>query len=191
VTAARSNTSLFAIAALVARGAEVYATSTSDTAGDALRAMGVREVFRVNAAMASFKDHPGIAALVGDTGGFDAAVDPFFDLHIRKVLPTLRFGGRYTTCGLSGRGFGDAGADGATVGDECGIALQIAMLKNIQIHGNCLGQTADLEHALLDYADGAFRVPVDSVFRGDDAAPFLDRTYCAADRLGKVVFSYA
>ncbi|MDB4949483.1 MAG: Alcohol dehydrogenase GroES domain protein [Gemmatimonadetes bacterium] len=191
VTAARSNTSLFAIAALRARGAEVYATTTSDTDGDTLRAMGVREVFRVNVGMTSFKDHPGIQALVKDTGGFDAAVDPFFDLHIRKVLPTLRFGGRYTTCGLFDQYFGERGGGGvANPGEECAIALQVAMLKNIQIHGNCLGQTADLEHALSDYAAGTFRVPVDSVFRGDDAAPFLDRTYCSTERLGKVVFSY-
>jgi NADPH:quinone reductase-like Zn-dependent oxidoreductase len=191
VTAARSNTSLFAIAALRARGADVYATTTSGEGEAALRAMGVRDVFRITLDMASFKEHPGIAAIAAETGGFDAAVDPFFDLHIRKVLPALVFGGRYTTCGLFDQYFGALGTGGvANPHEDCAVALQIAMLKNIQIHGNCLGQTSDLERALADYADGSFRVPVDSVFRGDDTAEFLDRTYCSPDRMGKVVFSY-
>ncbi len=50
VTAAKSNTSLFAINALRARGANVYATSTSNRFEEQLRGLGVKELFVVDTA---------------------------------------------------------------------------------------------------------------------------------------------
>ena len=64
------------------------------------------------------------------------------------------------------------------------------MVNNLQIIGNCLGLTEDLERALAAHSAGHFPVIVDSVFSDGDAAGFLDRTYNAPDRFGKVVYLY-
>lgn len=50
--------------------------------------------------------------------------------------------------------------------------------------------SADLEQALGDYAAGALLVVTDSVFTGDDVAPFLNRTFNDGERFGKVVYAY-
>jgi len=186
VTAARSNTSLFAIAALRSVGARVFAATTSAGADDRLRALGAEAVFRVDPGE-SFGDHEEIAALVREGGGFDGVVDPFFDLHLRRVLPVMAQGSRYTTCGFY------AQSDGARLpapAPELAEVLQIAMLRNLHLIGNCTGLTADLERAVGDFAAGRLPVLVDSVLSGDGVAAFFDRTFNAADRLGKVVYAY-
>src|ERR1035437_1155422 len=65
------------------------------------------------------------------------------------------------------------------------------MQKNLAIIGNCIGLTADIEAALADYESGVFRTRVDSVYSGHDVGTFLDRTYNATSRFGKVVFRYS
>jgi NADPH:quinone reductase-like Zn-dependent oxidoreductase len=190
VTSARANTSLMAIGALRARGARVWATTTSAAHHDALRALGVEEVFRLEPAMDTFRDHPALAAVAAGLGGFDCAVDPFFDLHLRRVLPVLRFGGRYVTCGFFDQ-FEGRVAGPAQAGADCLAGLQIAMLKNVHVIGNCLGLASDLEAALADYAAGRLTVPVDGVVGGGRTAEFMDRTFNARDRFGKVVYAYA
>jgi len=65
------------------------------------------------------------------------------------------------------------------------------MTKNLSLHGNCLGLTSDLDHALRDYAAGALQTVTDSVFSGEDTvAAFFNRTYNDKKRFGKVVFAY-
>ena len=65
------------------------------------------------------------------------------------------------------------------------------MLKNLQIMGNCIGLTSDLQKAVDDYTANALDVMVDSAFSGPQLSEFLDRTYNSKDRLGKVVYRYA
>jgi hypothetical protein len=64
------------------------------------------------------------------------------------------------------------------------------MLKNLQITGNCIGVTSDLQKAIEDFEGGALDVIVDSVFSGSQVSEFLDRTYNSKDRFGKVVYQY-
>ncbi len=68
--------------------------------------------------------------------------------------------------------------------------LQTAIMKNLSIVGNCIGLSDGLERALSDYAAGALLVVTDSVFTGDDVAPFLNRTFNDRERFGKVVYAY-
>lgn len=62
--------------------------------------------------------------------------------------------------------------------------------KNISLIGNNLGTTADLESALDDYCQGRLPVTLDSVHGGGDLANFVERSFVADNRLGKVVFDY-
>jgi hypothetical protein len=64
------------------------------------------------------------------------------------------------------------------------------MMNNVSIIGNCPGTTDDLRAALADYEQNATRPIIDTVFEGGCGNAFLDRTFNASDRFGKVVYRY-
>lgn len=191
VTAARSNTSLFAINALKRHLVNVYATSTSAWTGDELAKTGLEELVRIDPDLENFAEDERIKAIVSEIGGFDCVIDPFFDLHIGKVIDAMNPGAAYTTCGfydqysqLTGDGFRYRGKGLSEI-------MAAVVVNNLRIIGNCLGQTEDLRRAIEDYAAGDLDVTIDSVFHGRQVGEFLNRTYNATDRFGKVVYRYA
>jgi hypothetical protein len=99
-------------------------------------------------------------------------------------------GGRYVTCGLAGQ-YPTPGRQFSHESPDLRQAIGEAVLKNIQIVGNCLGTTADLQHAIAAYRAGDFSVVVDTVFHGKHPLEFLQRSFTDGNRFGKVVFSYA
>jgi NADPH:quinone reductase-like Zn-dependent oxidoreductase len=183
VTAGTSNTSQFCIAALRARNVHTYVATSSERFKGAFEEMGVSAVFTVDPSARTWLDHAVMVGMASRLGGFHGVIDPFCDTHLAKVLPFLRQGGRYVTCGMSDVEPGTGGADLRT-------GLAIAIFRNLHIIGNCSGQREHLDEAIRDYTAGRLPVRIDSVFRGDAAAPFVDRTFNARDRFGKVVFSY-
>lgn len=194
VTGGRSNTSLFAINALKAHfpntAGSIYASTTTDRSEQLLLQMGLAGVLRIDPSAPVFAGAAGMQRVIDIHGGFDAVIDPFYDIHLAPAVPVLKQGGRYTTCGR----YNQTGHL-APLGREVGIPstsglVQRILLFNLQIIGNCLGLTSDLQAALAAYAEGRLPVIVDSVFRDGDAEGFLDRTYNAAERFGKVVYSY-
>ena len=102
VTAAKSNTALFSISVLKARGVNVYATSTSDRFEEPLRGLGVKELFVVDTAQGLTHQNR-LCEVAREIGGFDGVIDPFYDLHLGSVMGLLAAGGRYVTCGLAGQ----------------------------------------------------------------------------------------
>jgi len=191
VTAARSNTSLFVIQALQQYDVEIYATTTSPAFVTKLEQMGVEVVIPIDPNLQNLKDDPTIAAIAHQIGGFDAVVDPFFDLHLGRVVDLMAFNARYITCGFYDQYSNLTGKRFEYRGQSMGAIMTTVMLKNLHIIGNCLGQTNDLKNALQDYADGKFNLTLDSVFSGNQVGAFFDRTYNAIDRLGKVVYRYS
>lgn len=190
VTAARSNTSLFVIQALQQYNVEVYATTTSPQFVSKLEQLGIKAVIPIDPTAPNFKDNPTIDAIVQKTGGFNAVVDPFFDLHLGRVVDVMAFGARYITCGLydqysqfTGKAFDYRGHAMSTI-------MTMVMLKNISLIGNCIGHTDDLKNALQDYLTGKLKLTLDSVFGDREVGEFFDRTYNVSDRLGKVVYCY-
>ena len=190
VTSATSNTSLFAIGALRGCGVHIYATTSSRDADERLRSRGVASVIHVGGGEAGFRDHAGLERIARDIGGFDCVVDPYFDLHLEKAVQLMAPFGRYITCGFAGQNPGAARRSGVKPVDMRGVMLQ-AMTKNLTLFGNCIGLREDLERALRDYDAGRFDCVVDSVFSGERALEFLDRTYNDRTRFGKVIFRYA
>lgn len=189
VTAAKSNTSLFAIHALRRRGVRVYATSTSGRHEEELRRLGVRELILIDPRGASLIEHERMREIISEVGMFDYVFDPFFDLHLPRVVDVIKPGGKYITCGLRAQ-FRPAGGETPPPGADLKGVMLTALIKNLQLIGNCIGLTEDLKAALSDYAAGSFRVSLDSVFGGDAVGAFFERTYNAADRFGKVVYLY-
>ena len=183
VTAAKSNTSLFAINALQQRKVNVYATSTSLQYKERFERMGVKEVV-------SFADYDQLTKLARSIGGFTHVIDPFWDIHFARVLPVMRMEGKYISCGVYDQYLDlTGGSETQRRRFDEGCMLHV-LVKNLQILGNCIGTTEDLQAALDDYACGRLKVVIDSVFHGTSVGAFVERTYAAKDRFGKVVFSY-
>ena len=189
VTAASSNTSLFVIQALVARGHTVHALTTSAAAAPRLRALGVRDCCvlprtgEVEPALLAYLAQHGMAK-------FDAVVDPFMDIYLRKLVRHVQRGGSYITCGVY-RQFSEDEPDAFM---EQGLPLaevfSLIIRKNISLIGNNLGTTGDLVEALADHCAGRLPVPLDSVTGPGGLADFVQRTWLAPGRNGKVVFAY-
>jgi NADPH:quinone reductase-like Zn-dependent oxidoreductase len=194
VTGGRSNTSLFAINAVKAQSLDpppaIYVSTTSDRSERALLEMGVAGVIRIDPTAPSFAGAAAAQRAIEEHGGFDAVIDPFYDVHLVPAVHVMKQGGRYTTCGRYNQtGHLAPLAHKVAPPSPNGLISRI-LFFNLQIIGNCLGLTSDLETALAAYADGRFSVIVDSVFRDGDAAGFLDRSYNSTQRFGKVVYSY-
>lgn len=195
VTSARSNTSLFAINALRARKARIYATTSSNSFGSAFARMGVEELIEIDL---SPRESCGrgdafekLRRVSDRIGGFDCVIDPFFDLHLPLALNFLKPGGRYATCGLAATAEELAGNDFAMPMPTTREVLLRSLVMNYQMIPSCLGLTVDLQEALRDYEAGVVDVSVDSVFSGEGVGDFFRRTYCAPERFGKVVYQYA
>jgi len=192
VTAAKSNTSLFVINALKQHNVNLYATSTSRHLEQELKKMGVKQLIQVNPDDDDWLTSPDMLHIYQETGGFNYIIDPFFDLHIGKVISLFvpGFGGKYITCGLYEQYSQFTGNEFQYHGLQFSQILATMMVNNIYLIGNCLGTTKDLQQAIQDCATGRFPVVVDSVFTGNQIKDFFERTYNAKDRFGKVIYRY-
>jgi NADPH:quinone reductase-like Zn-dependent oxidoreductase len=192
VTAAKSNTSLFVINALKQHNVNLYATSTSRHFEQELKKMGVKQLIQVNPDDDDWLTSPDMLHIYQETGGFNYIIDPFFDLHIGKVISLFvpGFGGKYITCGLYEQYSQFTGNEFQYHGLQFSQILATMMVNNIYLIGNCVGTTKDLQQAIQDCATGRFPVVVDSVFTGNQIKDFFERTYNAKDRFGKVIYRY-
>ncbi|GAA6615661.1 zinc-binding alcohol dehydrogenase family protein [Scytonema sp. NUACC26] len=190
VTSANSNTSLFAINALNKHKVNIYATTTSMRFEKELKEMGVKRLIQIEPNSENWVADELAEEIVKEKGSFDCIIDPFFDIHIGKLIPLLASGGRYITCGFYDQYSSLIGKEFQYRGLTTSEIFVTMMLKNIQIIGNCIGKTEDLQNAIQDYASGSLNVVIDSVFSGKQVGEFFERTYNAKDRFGKVVYRY-
>lgn len=190
VTSARSNTSLFVIDALSNRGVDVYATSTTSWTENELQRTKLKKLIKIGPELTDFTDNEQIRSIVSEIGGFDYVVDPFFDLHVGKLVDTMSLNAKYITCGLYDQYSHLTGEDFRRVGRGLDEILAHAIVKNLHFIGNCLGKAEDLNQAIKDYENENLSVIIDSVFHGEQVSDFFDRTYNAKDRFGKVVYRY-
>src|SRR5438094_2721933 len=101
----------------------------------------------------------------------------------------MAVGGKYITCGLYDQ-YLEMIHKQPPRSYRTNRELITIMMKNLHIIGNCIGLTSDLRQAVQDFNSGVLDVAVDSVFSGSRVAEFLDRTFNAKDRFGKVVYRY-
>lgn len=193
VTSARSNTSLFVIAALRARAVRIHAATRSAADDERLRALGVSELVRSvpgPGGLPNFANAPACKRVLKEEGGYAAVIDPFVDLHLQAAVEVLGYFGKYISCGMADQHTGRTGGSRGPSLDPDFILTQM-LNKGLCLIGNCLGLTEDLAGAVADCAAGRLEVIVDSVHHDEsDAAAFLHRTWLAPDRFGKVAFLY-
>ena len=190
VTSARSNTSLFAMHALQQRQVNVYALTTSVGYESRLREIGIQQVMTLPPDLPNFLDHPEMKAVVERSGGFEYVIDPFLDLHLGNLVEVMSIGATYITCGFADQYSHLTGTAFKKPDQELDQIMPLVCRKNIHLLGNCLGETEDLAQALQDYPSGVLPVIIDEVFTGDQVGAFITRTYCSADRFGKVIYQY-
>lgn len=188
VTAASSNTSLFAIDALLAAGRNVHALTTSPHIGTHLARRGLHRYCILERsqdpapAIGNYLQTQGI-------GAFDAVIDPFMDIYLRKLVPCLRRGGKYITCGVFEQ-FSRPHEPFQYHGLSLDEMFSLIIRKSIHLIGNNLGEQSDLQRALDDYCTDRLPVALDSVFGNGQLDDFIHRSYLARNRIGKVVFDY-
>jgi|ERR1041385_1438557 NADPH:quinone reductase-like Zn-dependent oxidoreductase len=183
VTAASSNTSLFALQALKKSGANVHAVTTNCNTQSKLHDLNIQQVIIV-------KDGDFTEAIrtARSLGGFDVVIDPFADIYLPQLARTMAFFGRYVTCGVADQGYSTSTPDPCPAFAEWMTQL---IVRNVKLIGNCLGLKQDLEAAIQDWEDRTFDIAIDSTYTNGQIGEFIHRTYNAADRFGKVVYLYS
>jgi NADPH:quinone reductase-like Zn-dependent oxidoreductase len=185
VTAASSNTSLFALAMLRQNGVETYALTTglNDFA-----ALGVRGTIRLSSSIDESLSSNEIALkVIREQGGFDLVIDPFADVYAASVIRLLRYGGKYITCGIHAQiGMTPEHPIESLAWRDL---LAHAITNNLAVFANCLGTEGDLQRAIRDWRPLTEGVPVGGIFREVDSHGFLAAAL-SNDRFGKVVLDY-
>lgn len=190
VTAAKSNTSLFTISALHKYNVNIYATTTSLQFAEELEELGVKEVILLDSKPNGLISNESIQRIVADIGGFDCVIDPFFDIYLGQAVKIMAQNSKYITCGLYDQYCDLTREEFTSLSVDFKYLMLLSIEKNIQIIGNCLGHTQDLNNGIHDYLSGNLKVIIDSVFTDKQISSFFERTYNAKDRFGKVVYKY-
>lgn len=180
VLSARSNTSMFIINNLLAKGIDTTILTTSEWDKEEKNLISSAKLIKVDKDDQNWKN----------IGKFDVVFDPFFDLHLEKAIKQLNTGGRYITCGYKNQhpNFQDK-YDKYNMNNLHEIMLKV-MINNISIIGNCIGTWEDLESSLDTFNPDTFIVPTDSKYFVEDGNKFIDKTYNKHGRLGKSVLIY-
>lgn len=184
ITAASSNTSLFAMEALKELKVKIVGLTQSKDKIETLKQIGYNEVV-----LAPNIDPLALTEYVKEFGGFDLVIDPYFDLYLGFVVDFMKLNAQYVSCGLYRQ---DASFEKSELEKSGSLEsiLRKVVSKNLTIIGNCLGTTQDLEQAIDDVFHGKAKIKIDSIYKGDQYDKFIERSFMDSDRIGKVVYIY-
>lgn len=183
VTAATSNTSLAVIRALKNKEVKIYATSSNKENEDWLSSWGIDEFIPLKR-IANKKLYDKFNKNIH----FDVVIDPFYDLYLNGIINHINFNGRYIYCGLYEQ-YQSLDTSSFFKEDYKNI-FRLCIIRNISIIGNCIGIHSDLEKAINDYSEKKYDIAIDSVYSDLDIIPFLERSFKASSRIGKVIYKY-
>ncbi|MFC3033262.1 alcohol dehydrogenase catalytic domain-containing protein [Pseudoalteromonas fenneropenaei] len=189
ITAATSNTSLFAIKALLNRNVHVHALTTNSSMVEHLSAMGVQHICLINK-NGVFDEQLKNYLTSKNIKYFDHIIDPFFDVYLCKLIRHIRRFGSYITCGVAQQTATSKCDSFTSQGLPMSEVFSLIIRKSISLVGNNLGITADLKNALEDYSAGKIQVDIDKTVINGDLQNFLTHTFQGVNRFGKVVFGY-
>ncbi|NQX38206.1 NADPH:quinone reductase [Pedobacter steynii] len=188
VTSGSSNTSLFLIEALKAKGHRVTVLTSNPVTQERLgKEQEVILYQNTNDLTAQLDLHKSKYS-----SGFDVVFDPFSDVFFEKLIDYLNADARYLTCGLYKQKpeFKDLAESSIVSKPPLGYLLAHLIMKNIRLIGNCLGTTKDLVEAIADYKEGKINIAIDAVFSERELGSFIDKAFTDKRRSGKVVLTY-
>jgi NADPH:quinone reductase-like Zn-dependent oxidoreductase len=176
VTGASSNTSLFALSLLRQHGVETYALTTGL---GSFAALGVRGTIRASAPLEdSLSSNEIVRKVMREHGGFDIVIDPFADVYATSMIPLLRHGGKYITCGIHAQvGVTPFHSVDSIVWRDM---LAHAITNNVTIFANCLGTEADLDETIRAWRSVADGLPIEAMFQERDSLEFVATTFLRA-----------
>lgn len=181
VMSGRSATSLFVIQQLIAQGYKPFVLTTSNWTQDEKNKISPAEVRVIN------KD-----IIYEDIikAGITHIFDPFFDMNFDLAMKYIKMDGTYVTCGIRDQHPILSEETPKTIEPIVRAALGQAIIKNVTLEGNCLGDTEDLEKAInLFYQKGCSPI-IDKVYALEQSLDFVNDTFFNKHKFGKIVLSY-
>lgn len=183
ITSASSNTSLALISALNAIGIAPSIITSKDKVVSLQALFDLKYVYcRDDLSVENAREIAKRDAVM------DVVFDPFFDVNARVALRFLKPAGKYLSCGVLKQSQDTVHKN--VIFSQLDEVLMLALVNNIELKMNCLGETKDLEKALLLYSEGSYRPIIDSVFSFGEEKQFIERSFCSSEKIGKVVFKY-
>lgn len=152
-----------------ARGAEVYATSTSEDKLEWARDHGASGTFNSRGPF----DEEMRAATAGQ--GADVVLDNVGSATFERSLKALARGGRLVV-------------NGSTSGRTAELHMPTLFWRQLEVIGSSMNDHREFAEAVRLVADGAVRVPIDCVMAFDEFPAALERLE-AGDQLGKLVLT--
>jgi NADPH:quinone reductase-like Zn-dependent oxidoreductase len=180
VTSITSNTSLILLNFLKDKNCNIYGLSYSGNSIDK-----VKQQFPFLKDIFEFK-----ANNIPKTLFFDAVLDPFSDTHLTALQAHLNFDAKYVTCGMFNQSREKFNSKDSL--QNLPALISSLIIKNINVIGNCLGNTEDLEEGVkhLTTVEGS-NVAVDSIYTDEHVNTFLDKSFNSkTNRIGKVILQY-
>jgi NADPH:quinone reductase-like Zn-dependent oxidoreductase len=184
VFSARSNTSLFIIQQLLAHGITPICLSTSNWSDEELQKIYPSRVDSVSNVINGESNH-----IIKQE--ITHVFDPFFDMNIGYALHLLQPGGTYITCGIRDQ---HPVLSNETPRDTEPVvrgALEMSIVKNASILGNCLGSREDLERAIQLQNNKEMRLIMDKEYGVEEGVEFVQRSFFDSSRFGKSVMLYS
>ncbi|KPN14192.1 hypothetical protein AKG37_08965 [Bacillus australimaris] len=182
VFSARSHTSLFIIQQLLSYGITPICLSTSEWSDTEKQ-----KIYPSRVELASNTINSTSNNIVKQK--ITHVFDPFFDMNIGNALYYLQTGGTYVTCGI--RDQHPLLSSDTPINAEAVIrgALEMSIVKNVSIVGNCLGSKEDLERAIQLQIRTGTSVIIDQKYQFEEVVGFLQRSFFDSSRFGKCVMS--
>lgn len=182
VLSARSSTSLFIIQQLLSYGITPLCLTTSEWSDEEKQIIYPSRVELLSDAMNRVSSD-----IVKEE--ITHVFDPFFDMNIGYALYYLQTGGTYVTCGLRDQ---HPQLSKDTPNDAEPVvrgAIEMSIIKNASILGNCLGLKEDLEQAIQLQNRTEMGIIMDQEYQLEKGVDFVQRSFFDSSRFGKCVLN--
>lgn len=190
ITSGTSNTSLIVLQILAKKCADICVLTSRESAVPMLKKLGAKEVVLVKDRY-NFDREENFIDSVKSNGGFDIVIDPFADIYLVEIVKYINMFGKYITCGVYHQYTDNENVSRYSPNQLIDVFAHFIIVNNLEIYGNCLGSSKDLEHALEAYENDEFNIQIDSIFEESDLKRFVELSFSDSNKFGKVVFKFS
>lgn len=190
ITSGTSNTSLIVLQILAKKYTNIAVLTSRESAVPMLRKLGAKEVILLKDRY-NFDREQNFIDSIKSNGGFDIVIDPFADIYLVEIVKYINMFGKYITCGAYHQYTDNENVSRYSPNQLIDVFTHFIVVNNLEIYGNCLGSSKDLEHALEAYENDEFDIQIDSIFNEGDLKKFVEMSFSDNNKFGKVVFKFS